>query len=418
MTYFDPRRFSVVDLLLADVVRKIQLTKTEYDLAVARYGTINDWLDREGSPLRGLVNLMYPQGSMAMGCTISSSLENDEYDIDIMAELSARLAGWTPREVLDTLYMAIRAEKGSRYYDRVVRNTRCVTVNYADMHLDVTPSMLIGGATARTSIIFHSKLEEHPSRDKRVIANPWGFAEWFRRNTPSEAGSFVSLAKASDAVPVQEQPSLLERSLPLMALQLIKRWRNKKYDRRDCRWPPSVLLACMVGEQSGLAMAAHQPRFSLYDELRAHVAAILAEMRRCQAEGQLVQRVNPECREDVFTDRWPEGFEDQATFISDLEDFNAKLVLLGTDIPLERKTALLSDLFGERVMRLAMDAFQERLDRESRGSGLLHATGVGSGRLLPAAPTIVPAMPRSGVQQAPKHTFYGGEVSQWPRRRS
>lgn len=408
MTYIDPRRISVADVLLMDVVRKIQLTKTEYDLAVARYGTINDWLDREGSPLRGLVDLMYPQGSMAMGSTISSSLENDEYDIDIMTELSARLAGWTPREVLNTLYVAIRGEKGSRYYDMTERNTRCVTVRYTDMHLDVTPAMLIRGAAARTSIIFHSKLEEHPSKDKRIVANPWGFAEWFKGQTPAEPGSTVTMAKASDAVPVQEQPNLFERSLPVMALQLIKRWRNKKYDKRDCRWPPSVLLACMVGEQSGLALAVGLSRHSLYDELRAHVAAILTEMQRCQAEWRLIRRVNPACTQDVLTDRWPGDLGDQATVIADLEDFSVKLAALGTDIPLERKAALLSDLFGERVTRLALEAFQERLDREFRSTGLLHATGAGSGRLLPAAPAVIPAVPRSGVQQAPRHTFYGG----------
>ena len=106
-----------------------------------------------------------------MGCTITSSLENDEYDIDIMAELSRRLAGWPPRDVLDTLYMAIKGEKGSRYYDMTVRNTRCVTVHYSDMHLDVTPSLLVAGSAERTSLIFHSKREEPPEQDKRIVAN-------------------------------------------------------------------------------------------------------------------------------------------------------------------------------------------------------------------------------------------------------
>lgn len=414
MTYIDPRRLSVVDMLLMGVVAKIQLTRTEYDKAVERYGTINDWLDREGSPLQGLVDLMYPQGSMAMGCTITSSLENDEYDIDIMAELSRRLAGWPPRDVLDTLYMAIRGEKGSRYYDMTVRNTRCVTVHYSDMHLDVTPSLLVAGSAERTSLIFHSKREEPPEQDKRIVANPWGFAEWFKRQTPSEPGGVVSLAKASEAIPVQEQPQLFERSLPVMALQLLKRWRNKRYDKRDCRWPPSVLLACVVGEGSAVLLASGRTRLSIYDELRGHVFAILSELQQLQRQNRLVHRANPSCPQDVLTDRWPATLADQGRFIADLEDFHGKLGLLGTNIALQQKTELLADLFGERVTRLAVDAFQERLDSEARGSGLVHA--MGSGRLLSGAPPIVSAAPRSGAQQAPRHTSFGSDPATWPRQ--
>lgn len=415
MTYIDPRRVSVVDILLMYVVAKIQLTATEYRVAVSRYGTINDWLDREGSPLRGLVRLMYPQGSMATGCAISSSLDNDEYDIDIIAELAAALAHLSPREVLDLLYIAIKGERGSRYFDVTTRHTRCVTVNYSGMHLDVTPALLLPRGEDRTSHIFHSKAEEHPSRDRKIVANPWGFAEWFKRQTPAEPGGALSLAKASDAVPVMDQPKLFERSLPLMALQLVKRWRNKRYDKRGCRWPPSVFLACMVGEGSGALMAAGRSRVSLYEELRAHVDAILAELRRCQAAHRLVRRVNPACGEDVLTDRWPGGLGDQATLIADLEDFQAKLASLGTGIDLAAKTRILSDLFGERVTNLAVDAYQDRLDQEARGGGLLHAAG--TGRLLSGAPAILPARPKGGVQQAPRHTSYGDAATAWPRRK-
>ena len=42
-----------------------------------------------------------------------------------------------------TLHDAIRGERGSRYYLKTDRKTRCSTVNYDGMHLDVTPARLI-----------------------------------------------------------------------------------------------------------------------------------------------------------------------------------------------------------------------------------------------------------------------------------
>ncbi len=202
-----PRPIRAVDILLADLVRKMQLSPTSYDLAVARYGTIAEWLDRDGSPLKGLVRRLYPQGSMAMRATISSRLENDEFDIDIMAELEAALIGWGPRLVLDVLFAALNGEPGSRYHGKVRRNTRCVTVSYGDMHLDVTPAVLLGGEP-RTSFIFHSKREMPATADRYVTANPWGFARWFGTATSPVAGMEL-MARDAEAEAVPELHALL-----------------------------------------------------------------------------------------------------------------------------------------------------------------------------------------------------------------
>ena len=78
---------SPVDILLADVAIRIQLSQTDYDKAITRYQAINRWIEREGSPLKDRVDLFYPQGSMATGSTIASKLKSDEYDIDIVAQL-------------------------------------------------------------------------------------------------------------------------------------------------------------------------------------------------------------------------------------------------------------------------------------------------------------------------------------------
>ncbi len=72
------------DILLADVAIRIQLSKTDYNKATQRYQTINAWAERDESPLKGRVELFYPQGSMAIGATIASKLKTDEFDIDVV----------------------------------------------------------------------------------------------------------------------------------------------------------------------------------------------------------------------------------------------------------------------------------------------------------------------------------------------
>ena len=99
------------DILLADVAIHVQLSRTDYNKAVDRYQTINDWIERDGSPLKDLVQLFYPQGSMAIGATIASKLKTDEFDIDLVAQLGLP-KDVLPHKPLDLLFKAIRGEPG------------------------------------------------------------------------------------------------------------------------------------------------------------------------------------------------------------------------------------------------------------------------------------------------------------------
>lgn len=413
MTYIGAFQPGIIDVLLMDLARKVQLSPTNYRLAVERYRAINEWLDRDASPVRGKVQLIYPQGSMATGTTISSRLENDEFDIDLMAELVTEFAHWHPRDVLDLLFFAINGEPGSRYYGMVKRMTRCVQVQYEGMHLDVTPATLISGRIARVSHIFHSRRERPKEEDCRIVANPWGFAEWFKERMPMAIGDgaqMVTLAKASEAVPVEEQPELHERSLPVIAMQLIKRWRNKNYDQREGRCPPSVLIACLVGERSSDLIGAGAVGRSLHTTLLDFVTHILFEFEAAERLGQLIYRANPACPSDeALTDRWPTGAADQRRFISDLKDFSAKLAVLSRgNLPLPQCNELLSDMFGERAAALAIEEMRKRLDEQARDGRVVHRLGTGAVLAAPAIYTADAARPYlAGTRQAPRSTSYG-----------
>lgn len=175
-----------LDALLADVAIRIQLNRSDYEDAAQRYQVINDWIERPDSPLRNLVTRFYPQGSMATESTIASKLRTDEFDIDIAAEIDFP-PDVAPRIALDTLYTAIRGEPGSTYYDMTKRRTRCVTVSYHDnMHLDVTPMLRRQGTPPRESWIFHHRPEVPNDPGFLCVANPYGFTEWFRANTPRD----------------------------------------------------------------------------------------------------------------------------------------------------------------------------------------------------------------------------------------
>ena len=413
--------YSTIDMMLADVAIRIQLSPTDYQLAIDHYHAINEWLEREDSLLAGFVRDFYPQGGFAIGATVARHSSDEEFDIDVMADLAFR-ADVDPEHALEALHAAIRGERGSRYYLKTERKTRCSTVNYDGMHLDVTPTVRLTGTTEKTGLIFHSKPEDAFEPKMSLYANPHGFAQWFIARTPPDQdfGTFFErrsldyereraiLSKRADTTPVPEQCPAYQKSRAVIALQLIKRWRNLVYDKRhqNRRLPPSVLLAFYV--------ASHANRTtSLVEELSFQVESMLALIQRAHERGNKVFARNPMCDDDILTDRWPEDLSGQAVFIRELTDFAVKLRRLRGDIALPQMQQVLEDLFGEKPARSAVKDYVERVGKDVGSSGSRYMPGKAA---IPAAVAGGAATP-SSARSAPSHRFFGDHPDELPKRR-
>ena len=400
-----------LDQLLADVAIRIQLSQSNFNKAVRRYGAVSEWIERDGSPLKDGVELFYPQGSMAIGATIASKLRTDEFDIDVVAQLKLP-ASVPPKVALDLLFESIRGSKQSVYHRITKRRTRCVTVNYSDnMHLDVTPSVLRLGYPERESFIFHQRPETPNDPGLSLIANPYGFAEWFKRVTPPDLG-FASVfkaralqhesliaAKMADSEPVEPQEQPFRKSRSVIALQLLKRWRNVQYDTRTARRPPSIMIAKLVADASGQST-------SLSDELLKQATHMLALFREHDDSGRLVNIVNPVCEDDVLTDRWPESIASQRVFVNDLEGLVSMLMRLVSGQPLDDMQGIMMRLFGEAP---TSDVFREhgrRIGDAIAAGRSRHDPGTG-GLVVPATGSSIGSGRPSQVRRTPRHRFFG-----------
>ncbi len=399
--------------MLAEIALRIQLSPTDHGKAVSRYEVVSDWIDRPDSPLHGRVELTYPQGSMAIGATTARSSERDEHDIDAMAQLSL------PRDIdpelaLSLLERSIRGERGSLYHDMAVRRTRCVTVQYADgMHLDVTPAVLLPELRERTSFIFHSKPQDPRVAKQSLYANPWGFAEWFIARTPAAADvAFADyfeqrsleemrlrmLAEAA-AEPVPDRLPAYRKSRALIALQLIKRNRNLRYESRPgLRRPPSVLLCKYVADHANRTT-------TLAEEVLHQGTTMLEIFQAVQRVGQLVHEVNPTCQADVLTDRWPASFQNQDCFVADLRELTQKMVRLMQGTSLDETRDILGGLFGERLGRDVVSDYVQRYGSQAQRGRGAHLPTTGQ---IPAAAVMLGSVP-AAARTTPTHKFFGDE---------
>jgi hypothetical protein len=390
----------LIDILLRDVAKRIQLPPSSYQTAVERYQTMDRHLNRESSAIKDMISRLYPQGSIAIGAVVSSKFDNDEFDVDAIVELHIA-ASSPPAAVLDLLHAAIAGEKGSRYHDMTRRQSRCVTVDYDSMHIDFTPAVLMPSLLERTSTIFHANENDHFSKHYHKVANPWGFGEWFKTQTPLQVVFAEDAALRKTAEPLPDFARINEKSLPLIALQMIKRWRNGRYTNRNGRrMPPSVMLSYYVAmTETGAS--------NLFGEIVGQVRNLRQVFQNACSSSQLVRVENPACKTDWFTDRWPEDQTAQREFLADLIEFERELAKLADHPSLADAQKILAKLFGERATADAVAAFSENYGAKANSGGLHHYLGTGAAALQ-ASGLSTKSYASQETRNTRGHTFFGG----------
>jgi hypothetical protein len=401
-----------LDAILADIAIAVQLPPGLHAKACDRYEAVRTYAEREGSPLYGRILRFYAQGSMAIDATTSTRGTDDEYDLDIVAALDVA-PGAPPDAVLDLLHRSIEGYPTSQ---KIERQTRCITVRYADrMHLDITPAARLPHGAERESHIFHANPAQPPRLHFHVPMNAYGFALWYQARTPQERrfahafderlrkayGYEIRADAEVDDVPVQVP--LITKSVTTVAMQLLKRFRNVAYVDSTGRIPPSIMISCFAGH-------AAQPGLSLSDMLIRQTRLIASSIRQAGARQEKIMVVNPIFQRDCFTDRWPENLSQQEEFAAKLTAFAEGLEYFKRhEADLETLQNWLREQFGSYVVSSAVRRFNAR-------NGLAVQTGSTAytqrGRLyVPSAPALVgvgsAATAASRTVAATPHTFRG-----------
>lgn len=399
-----------IDRMLAEIAFSIQLPPSLHAKAVSRYEAVRKHLEASAS-FRDRIEHFYPQGSMAIDATISTRGTDDEYDIDIIAQLGGPFHDIEPLDVLKELECALDGYRGLT----IKRQTRCVTLNYADnMHLDISPVVRDYGYPDRQGRIMNAKGPGYSADDCHVSTNAYAFVEWYKSRTPNETRVQDAFQKRwledtrfkadAEVDEVPDQTHFGVKSMATLALQLVKRYRNIRYadPRRAGRMPPSVMLAYYAAKTS-------RPGQKLTDAVITVCSAIVADIEYASARGWKLHVENPEYRDDVFTDRWPENVMQQNLFASDLRELVEGLRRLQTKpVNLLEMPEWLREMFGDRVVTSVIDRMASQNGSAIRGASQSYTN---RGGLLATPALLAPAAPAaaktSPIIRPTAHTFYG-----------
>lgn len=401
-----------VDRLLAEIAFSIQLPPSLHQKAVDRYEAVRNHLESTSSVFKDQIEHFYPQGSMSIDATISTKGTDDEYDLDIVAQLGGRFRFMTPLQILIELENALMGYRGLK----VVRQTRCVTLYYQDgMHLDISPSIREEGTLDRQSHICHAKGPSASFEDHMVSMNAYGFGEYYRQRTPIEQRVVDSFSKRWEALnegkyradadvdDVPEPTAFVVKNTATLALQIHKRFRNIQYADYKGRIAPSILL-------SHYAAAAARGDISLTDMVIRQASFMISEIENASLYRRLIDVSNP-CHElDVFTDRWPENIGQQDDYAKKLKELVAGLEQLKrAQMDPIRMMEWMRDQFGGQVVTRAADAIANEIGHSIKSSTQQYSR---SGKVIipSAAATAAVVGASKAVASGRSHTFFGKKI--------
>ncbi len=399
-----------LDDLLLDLATVIELSDNDRAVADNRYRRLKVHLERPTSPLReyllGNRSLIYPQGSMAISATIVSGTEDDRFDVDALVEMDVP-ASWSDDEALDKLFEALQGFPGAI---RIVRCTRCVQLQFAFMHMDVT---ILDPAkdprVDRVGDIFHSP---DKGGSYRVPSNPYGFAKWYRASVQYPSADFLkSLQERRQIYGIDRlNMSLFEKAeqekLPpivpprldsqqVVALKLMKRFLNLRYEGRTLKRPPSIYLT-KLSQTCGFVQE------GLTAQLERFAHTVRSEMEIAYQRNDGPDERNPSHFPDRLNDRWPSSQEQRKALLGDMGGLLDGLAR-ARRAEFKDVQRILAELFGERVSTRTIDNFMKRQDQRLERKSMHYERGTGA--MIGSAAVLAPAIVRAATP-VPAHNFH------------
>lgn len=374
---FTDDRNTQIDDLLKRICEELQLNSSRYEQAVDRYEAVCGWLEAEGSGVAAFAPTIYPQGSMRIGTTVKP-FSREEYDLDFVCEFRFSVSQLqSPLQLLKLLEARLRQHE--LYRSILEMKNRCVRLNYAnEFHMDILPACPdpYGGG----SCLFV------PDRKSQSwsYSNPKGYADWFESRCELALKLLIERRRLmAKAEPIPPQEAAEEKAILKRVVQLLKRWRDVRYQREPKLRPISMVLTTMAAQAYGGERSVTE---ALTSVLNNFVSLIASSAPR-------VYVLNPANPKEDLSERWDDAAQYRAFIdgIRELRDrWNKALATSG----IQNVSNQLEQIFGEPVRAAVKKQARELQDLREKSC------------LRVAQAGLLTSVPTSGVRVRP-NTFHG-----------
>ena len=367
--------------LLKAIAEALDISENHYIQAVKRYESIGKWLKREESIVACYSPEIYPQGSFALGTVTRPLSDAEEYDIDLVSELSLQKSEVSQEMLKKLVGDEIKSyARANNMNSRPKESRRCWTLKYADgaqFHMDIlpaipdaemfklhlkskghSPSSLSDFAIAITDNTLPNYYRIDPDWPR---SNPRGYAEWFRHRMETQFNAIRKSLAESIQLRVEDVPEYKVKTPLQRVVQILKRHRDIWFDENQSAYdaeakPISIIIT---------TLAAHA--YNNEADLQQALLKIVVEMPRhieYHSNGVALIR-NPVNPLENFADKWQEYPIRKACFIDWLKQAQLDLTKALEFNDVRSVGESLRFCLGERVINDGQRKLHQRTSRHT-----------------------------------------------------
>lgn len=370
--------------LLGGGLAALDITQPEFEQAVRRYEELGEVLDEQWSATYGQ-NSVFPQGSFRLGTVVRNVNRNDDIDIDIVAKRDVARSSISQEELKEDVGQAVRtyARRPDSGHPEVEESSRCWTLTWPDMHMDVLPAIPNRDSRSDGLLITDKAVR------KWLASNPTGYAAWFRARTTTT--TLTARSEEAKRLEIEAVPQWRRRTTLQRVVQALKRHRDVHFANHLQDRPASIVITT-------LAAHAYAGGADLYDSLR-QVTSEMADHLEWSDDVWTLR--NPAQPEENFLDSWAGDPGRVEHFFEWLRSAQDTFAGFESRSGLHEVLPLLEASFGGRFVRGANQALAETLDAARQERALRMQTG---GTLAVASMASI----ASGLRPVRGHQFAGG----------
>ena len=329
-----------IDMVLRQIAKELDITDEKYENAVASYNAIGTYLSNN-------INVqvdIFPQGSFRLGTVIKPLSDEDDYDIDLVCKVNKYFSN--PKDLKNEVGQAL---KSSDRYSKMLQEEgkRCWTLKYADeaqYHMDILPAI---------EDITYDKDKKLKITNKDEISNiytftttnPEAYFEWFNEKQKEEKRRLVESFAVQNNKNIEEVPDYKVKTTLQVALQILKRYRDKKFENNLENKPISIILTTIMAQ-------IYTGENNVYELIKKFSNNYYKYIK---IKDGIEWVENPVNSEENFADKWqihPERKEAFKFFVSELKnDIVNNTFITSGDLFEESKSY--KEIFGTKIVEKA-----------------------------------------------------------------
>ncbi len=285
-----------VTSLLEAISEALDIPESYYKQAVKRYKSIGTWLERDESIVTCYNPEIYPQGSFLIGTVTKPISGAEEYDIDLVSELSLQKTEVSQERLKYLVGHEIESYvRANTMNSRPEESRRCWTLNYADgaqFHADILPAIPDAepfkqflesrGYTPSNWSDCAIAITDNTLPNYSLISpdwpnsNPKGYAAWFRHRMETQFNAIRKSLAESIQRQVEDVPEYKVKTPLQRSIQILKRHRDIWFDKNQSVYgkkakPISIIITTLAAHAYNNEADLQQALLKIVKEMPCHI---------------------------------------------------------------------------------------------------------------------------------------------------